>query len=896
MKWFWHRNRMESEMDEELRFHIDSYASDLMKQGIAKDEAFRRARMEFGAIEARKEECRESLGLRLWDELRSDLRGGIRILRQSPVFTAVAVISLALGIGANTAIFSLANEILFRTMAVPHPERLRLFSYSCVDGASMWGSCSPNDEGEVTGTSFPYPLFAEMQRTNRVMEDLTAFMDIDGGLSVSADRQAEGVGALLVSGNFYQAMGVRVEAGRGILPADDVPGAVPVIVISDAYWTRRFARSAGALGKTIKLNRIPVTIVGVNAPEFKGAKALGKPEVFVPLSLQPQVIPNPRGSLLTQNSVWWVLVMGRLKAGVSDQAATAALSASFRNAFRATIPGTKEKDIPRFHLARGDRGLDLWEQPGAKKPIYLLLAVTGLVLLIACANLANILLARAAARQREISLRLAMGAGRGRILRQMLTESMILAFLGGAAGLILEYGLRNVIPGLFDNPWRPSSLDLQMDWRVFLFAFSISVVTGLLFGLGPAWHSTNGDANAALKETNRIGTGHSKALFGKALVVLQVALSLLLLVGAGLFVRTLLNLRSAPTGIDPEHIVLFQVVPPESQYSPEQRVVLYQRITEGLAAMPGAQRVTSSNQPLLAQSEDSGCFRPVGGTRQRSALMNAVGTNFFETFGIPILSGRSLTLHDDRHGPKVAVINEALARAFFPKGNALGQTIESCDGKPQLIQVVGISRNTKYASVRDDVPATIYLPYTQADDIGWMTFEVKTAASLASVVPKIRAVVKAVDPDLPVLNVRTQTEQIDATLSEERGFATLTTCFGLLALLLASIGIYGVMAYTVSRRTNEIGIRMALGAQARQVLRMVLAESSVLAVIGIIAGLAAALAATRVLTSMLFGVKPTDPATFCAAAALLLLVALLSALVPAWRAATVEPITALRHE
>jgi predicted permease len=469
---------------------------------------------------------------------------------------------------------------------------------------------------------------------------------------------------------------------------------------------------------------------------------------------------------------------------------------------------------------------------------------------------------------------------------------MILAFLGGAAGLILEYGLRNVIPGLFDNPWRPSSLDLQMDWRVFLFAFSISVVTGLLFGLGPAWHSTNGDANAALKETSRIGTGHSKALFGKALVVLQVALSLLLLVGAGLFVRTLLNLRSAPTGIDPEHIVLFQVVPPESQYSPEQRVVLYQRITEGLAAMPGAQRVTSSNQPLLPQSENSGCFRPVGATRQRSTLMNAVGTNFFETFGIPILSGRSLTLHDDRHGPKVAVINETLARAFFPKGNALGQTIESCDGKPQLIQVVGISRNTKYASVRDDVPATIYLPYTQADDIGWMTFEVKTAASLASVVPKIRAVVKAVDPDLPVLNVRTQTEQIDATLSEERGFATLTTCFGLLALLLASVGIYGIMAYTVSRRTNEIGIRMALGAEALTVLKMVLVETSLLTCIGIAAGLAAA----RVLTSMLFGVTPTDPATFCAAAALLLLVALLSALVPAWRAARVEPMTALRHE
>jgi predicted permease len=439
-----------------------------------------------------------------------------------------------------------------------------------------------------------------------------------------------------------------------------------------------------------------------------------------------------------------------------------------------------------------------------------------------------------------------------------------------------------------------------MDWRVFVFTFSITVVTGLLFGLGPAWRSTRADANAALKETSRMSTAHSKALFGKALVVFQVALSLLLVVGAGLFVRTLLNMRSAPTGINPEHIVLFQVFPPQSHYSPEQRVVLFQRMTEGLKAVPGAQRVTSSSEPLLAQSMDNGCFRAVGrppGTPgQDSASINAVGADFFETFGIPILSGRSLTLHDDQHGPKVAVINETLARAFFPKGNALGQTIATCDDKPKSIQVVGISKDAKYDSVRGNVPATIYLPYAQADDLDRMTFEIKTAASLASVVPKIREAVKAVDKDLPVLEVRTQTEQIDATLSEERVFALLTSGFGLLALGLASIGIYGVMAYTVSRRTNEIGIRMALGAEASRVLRMVLAESSVLAVIGILMGLGAALAATRVLTSMLFGVKATDPATFCLGAGLLLLVALSAALIPAWRAASVEPMTALRHE
>jgi predicted permease len=493
-----------------------------------------------------------------------------------------------------------------------------------------------------------------------------------------------------------------------------------------------------------------------------------------------------------------------------------------------------------------------------------------------------------------------MGAGRARIIRQIMTESMMLALLGGVAGLVLGYSLSNFIPHLFDDPWQPSSVNPQMDVRVFLFNFAVTIATGLLFGIGPAWRSTRTDANEALKETTRMSTGYSKALLGKALVVLQVALSLVLVVGAGLFVRTLLNLRSVPTGINPEHIVLFQLFPPRSHYTPAQQVVLFQRISEGLATVPRAQLVTSSSEPLLAQSMDNDCFRPTGRPagppQQDTAFTNYIGANFFDTFSIPILAGRPVTLKDGLNAPKVAVINQTLAKAFFPNENAVGRTITTCDAKPSLIQVVGVSRDAKYSDLREPVPSTIYLPYAQASDLDRMTFEIKTVANLASVVPKIREVVRKVDKDLPVLEIRTQTEQIDALLSGERSFAMLTSGFGLLALVLASIGIYGVMAYTVARRTNEIGIRMALGAEARTVLSMVLGETSLLACLGIVAGLAGALAATRLVTSMLFGVHPTDAATFIAAAALLLFVALLAALVPAWRAATVDPMRALRHE
>ncbi len=899
------RSRVEAEMDDELRFHIDAYVDDLIRSGVPRDEAFRRARLEFGGVEMQKEECRASLGLRLWDELLSDVRYGWRSLGHSKVFTAVAVLSLALGIGANTAIFTLAKEVLLKTMAVPHSERLRLFTWVAKPRVQhfggAWGSFDKNAAGDMVGTPFTYPLYVEMRRHNEVLEDVVAFKDLYK-LTATVDGQAEAIDGMLVSGNFYRSLGAEVIAGRGITGEDDSLAAAPVAVISDAYWARRFGRSATALGKVINLNRVPVTIVGVNSPQFKGAKAGGTPEIFLPVSLQPVVIPNQRGSLLASNNFWWLMVMGRLKQGVSEETAQAALDVSYRNAFHATMPEKKDSDMPRFALAKGNRGMD-GQQGQFKKPIYVLLAVAGLVLLIACANLANLLLARSASRQREMSVRLAMGAGRFRIIRQVFTESMLLAFLGGTAGLMLGYLGRNIIPSLFEDSWRASSLDAEFDWRVFAFAFAITVVTGLLFGVAPAFRSTRTDVNAGLKETGRATAARPKALLGKSLVVLQVSLSLLLLVGAGLFLRTLINLKSTAIGFNPEHILLFQLEPPRIRYANQQRVDLFRQIEEKVGALPGVQSATASSEALLAHNVTDECFvpsdKPTKGHHEPT-MTNFVGSRFFETIGIPILQGRGFSARDTATAPKVAIVNRQLANKFFGQSNPIGRSISTCDSDSTVaatpIAIVGVAADAKYDNLRDAAPPTMYIPYSQLGDVESMTFEIKTAASTASVVAELRDAVRSVDKDLPMLEVRTQTQQIDAILSEERVFATLTTGFGLVALILSSIGIYGIMAYTVSRRTNEIGIRMALGAQARDVLAMVLGETSLLTCVGIGLGLAAAAGLTRILATLLFGLKPTDVATFTGAALLLLIIALIAGLAPARRAASVDPMQALRHE
>jgi predicted permease len=886
-------------MDAELRFHIESYAGDLVKSGVSEKEAQRRARMEFGNMESQKEDCRASLGLRLWDELRADLVYGARMLRQSPGFTAVAITSLALGIGANTAIFTLANELLYKTISVPQSNQLRVLNWVKHPKSTVghsWGSFNPNKLGEMVGSPFPYPLYADLRRRLTVMEDLAAFKDVSR-LTVNTGSGAESVDGELISGNFYHALGAKVIAGRPISEQDDTPAATPVAVISDAYWSRRFGRSVEAIGKSIRVNLASVTIIGVNAPEFHGAKICCNPEIYLPITLQPELIPNTEGSLIANSKFWWVSLIGRLKPNISSEAAQAAAEGEFHRSLRATIPDKPAAEFPGLLLADGSRGLDS-QTPLFASPLHLLLGAAGLVLLIACVNLASLLLARASSRQREMAVRLTMGAGRLRLFRQSLTESMLLAVSGGVAGLILGYTSRNWIPALLAD-WHANNLENRFDWKVFVFTTGITLLTGFLFGIAPALRLNSASASAALKETRRMSLTASRALFGKSLVVLQIGLSVLILIGAGLFIRTLANLRSAPIGFNPQRLLLFEVDPARARYSGTQRVAVFQRIEAKLMTLPGVQSATLSNAPLLAQSMSNDCVRPTNKPPNEKvdySLTNNVGERFFETFELPIVAGRGFNWHDNQHGPRVAVINRKLAAQFFPDANPLGKTISSCDANSPAIQVVGVAADAMYSEIENEAPPTLYLPYLQQDDADDVTFEVKTAASTESMVKLIRSTVASVDPDLPILDIRTQTQQIDATLSQQRMFASLTGGFGLLALLLAAIGIYGIMAYNVSQRTNEIGIRMALGAQARAVLAMILREAWLLAVLGIALGLAAALAVTRLLKSQLFGIKPNDPLTYCAAALLLLVITLLAGALPARRAATIDPCEALRHE
>lgn len=891
------RSDMETDMDDELRFHLEAHAQDLIRGGMKRDAAMRSARMALGGIETQKEDCRASLGLRFLDELSADLRYGWRMLRQSPGFTAVAIVSLALGVGANTAIFSMMEELLLKTLPVSHPEQLRLLSWAGPDPLfiyDVWGNYSPTPSGGHSSNSFSYPVFLRLRSQNTVFQDLFAFKD-SRRLTATIDGKAEAADGQMVSGNFYRDLGMEPIAGRAILPSDDLPASTPVAIISYAYWKQRFGSSISAVGKTVELNGTPVTIVGVNPPEFRGTKTSDSPEFFFPLAFQPRVMPNPVGSLLESNEEFWVLIMGRLKPGVTESQAQAALNIAFAQDLKETLPSHKGK-IPRLELLTGSRGFDTLRQ-SFSKPVSLLLAMSGLVLLLACVNLANLLLARASFREREIGVRVALGAGRGRIIRQVFTESLLLALLGGAAGMLLGYWGRNLIPSLTHNPWEKSFLEGQFDLRVLGFAIAISVLTGILFGMAPAWRSTRNDVNSSLKETARNIAGRTKALAGKMLVSFQVTLSVLLVIGSGLFVRTLINLHSTNIGFEPNHVLLFSLEPPRTRYPAAKRVPFFRKVEEKLATIPGVSDVGASGDALIAGDQSTTGFAPEGIPKhtEQPAWVNYVSTRFFQTMGIPIIYGRGFDARDTAKSPRVAVINELLAKRFFPNLNPISRTFkESSNDQP--IQIVGVCSNTKVFDVRSDEPAVYYVPYVQENDMDRLTYEIKTAANPSSVAAAIRHVVRSIDPNVPVLDIRTQTEQIDAMLMQERLFAVLTSSFGFLALLLASIGVYGILAYTVARRTNEIGIRMALGAQSPQVLRSVLCEAAWLACIGIAGGVVAAFGFTRLVTNMLYGLKPGDPATLLFAVLLLFMVTLLAGWIPARRASRVDPLSALRHE
>lgn len=891
-------------MEAELAFHLEQLTAELIRAGHSPAEAARRARIALGAATVTKEQIRASLGLRWWDEFWADLRFGVRILRKSPGFTAIAATSLALAIGANTTIFSLAKQVLYDRLNVPHPEQLRMLRWNG-DGKeavhAKWGDFDSTRNGGTTSSVFSYPAYRELRTHNQRMQDLMAFKA--DGMNATIRGDAQRVQAEMVSGNYYAVLGVRPQLGRAIVPTDDNrPGTGAVAVISDGLWQRVYGRSSAVLGQTITLNQAVLTIVGVNPHGFTGAKNVQQsPDVFLPMSMQPLVDPKGKNaSLLDSANLWWVNIMGRAKPGVKDAEAQAALDVQLAAVVRGTMTVKAGKSIPHLALADGSRGLHMSDRM-FQKPVYVLMALTGFVLLLACANIANLLLARGAQRQREISVRLALGAGRGRILRQLLTESLLLATIGGAGGLMLGYLGRNAIPKLLSNSWEASEYNIQFDWRVFGFTAGVTLITGMLFGLAPAWLAARGAVGSNLKENTQTTTRRRKGLGGKAIVVFQIALSTLLVVVAGLFLRTLFALNSVDVGFRTDNLTLFEVNPPAKRYPAGKDVELHSRLEQAFAAVPGVEAVAPAWVPYLADNLSNSDFLLEGESYDRSKQqaedMNAVGNHFFEAMGIPMVAGRAFGAQDTATSPEVAVINQSLARKRFPHVNPLGQRFKIDDSaKDDWIQIVGICADTSYMNLRDAPPPQFFLSYVQRPQIGGMTYAIRTRLQPGVLVPALRRVVQQVDRDLPLVDIRTQREQMEANSQIERTLASLTAGFGVLALALACVGIYGIMACSVANRRNEIGIRMALGAQPGQVRGMILLESTWLTVAGIAAGAGAALALAKLVKSMLYGITPYDPVTFFGGVILLLAVALAASWIPAQHAAKVQPMEALRHE
>ena len=911
------RGRLEDEMELELAAHLECLAADLMRAGFSERQAKRRARIALGSTVVHKDAMRASKGLRLWDNLSGDLVYAARRLRRSVGFTLVAALSLAMAIGANTTIFSLAKQLLYERLAVDHPADLRLFSWTGtqrhVAVHHIWGDYDEIGNGRVTSTAFSYPAFLELRKQNAAkagpMEDLLAFKET--GMNATVAGSAQQAQVEMVSGNYYSMLGVRPALGRVIGPSDDTQsGQGNVAIISYGVWERSYGRSPGAIGQTIKLNDASFTIVGVNPKGFTGAKSTQQsPDLFVPLAMQPLIAPRGEsGSVLADPKLWWVNVMGRLKPGIADRTAQTALDSELAALVRATMPVRPIEDLPRMDLRDGSRGL-FRQQKTFAKPMAVLLTMVGFVLLLACANIANLMLARGTQRQREMSVRLALGAGRARIARQMLVESLLLATLGGLGGLIFGYFGSNLLPKLIENGWERSDFHIHFDWMVFGFTAAITILTGVVFGLAPAWAATRVGVSSGLKETSQSVTRRRKGWGGKSLVGFQIALSTLLVVGAGLFLRTLAGLNSVDVGFRTDHLLLAEVNAPLKLYPAGKDVALHTRILNAFAATPGVEAVSPSWIAYIADDVNRTDFAVEGATVEKdqddAEDYNVVGKSFFPMLRIPILQGRAFGTQDTATSAKVGIINASLAKKRFPNENPIGKRFNvgghNSDGKgvnePDWIQIVGVCGDMRYSSLRDEPPPQFFLLFDQQTEVGGsLNYMIQTRAEPNAIVPSLRRALARENPDLPLIDVRTQRQQMDAAMQQERVFVAMTSSFGMLALALAAVGIYGVMAYSVANRTNEIGIRLALGAQRAQVLAMILREATWISLTGVVAGLGAALMLARLIKSMLYGLQPADPVNLLSGAVLLLAVGLAASWLPARRAASVQPVEALRHE
>lgn len=838
----------------------------------------------------------------MFDGILKDLRFGFRMLAKNPGFTSVTTLSLALGIGANTAIFTLIDVVMLRMLPVNHPEQLISLRMTDTGDRSFARSVDGNSE-----TSFPYPVYSQMRDRNSVLSSLFAFKPA-GRLNVQVNGEAEFARGQMVSQNYFGALGLSMVIGRDFAEEDERFGAAPVAIISDGYWKRRFGGERSAVGRVLVINGVPFTIIGITPPEFFGLQTGSAVDLTLPLTMQPQILPivsEGLQSAFTDSHNFWLELTGRVRPGVGEEQVRANLDTIFRQSLLESLPSSKDGKppaLPRLLTASAADGLGGLRRQFSK-PLFILMIVVGTVLLIACANVANLLLARGAGRRKEIAIRLSIGATRSQLIRQLLLESFLLSALGGLVGLLFAFWGSTVLVSMMQGGQYPIVLDLHPDLKVLAFNAALCLVTGLLFGLAPAFRATCVDLTPTLKQSaGSLGRGRERLRLTKTLVISQVALSLVLLFGAGLFVRTLVNLVTLDVGFQRENLLLFGVAPVEAGYHGHRFAALCQEIQSRVAGLPGVRSATASMHLLLSGSARGESITVPGyvPTPQENMTVRVlpVGTDFLTTMGIPLLMGRDLTTRDDEKAPRVSLINERMARRFWPNQNPIGKHFTMANSD---FEVVGVVRNAKYDSLRRDVSPTVYHPFVQTlDTMRHMHFEVRTLGNAKALIPEVRKVVASVDKRLPLFDVLTQEQQIDALLLQERLFAKLTAVFGLLALVLVCVGLYGIMSYALARRTNEIGIRMALGAQRRQVLDMVLREVLALTGVGVVLGIAAscvtARLAAKMVSGLLFGLKITDLSPIAVAALVMVGIALMAGLVPARRASRVDLMIALRQE
>jgi putative ABC transport system permease protein len=855
MRW-WMRKEREQDLERELASHLDLETEDQQERGLSRQEANYAARRAFGNTTFVKEDTRAMWTWTAFDHLANDLRYALRTLRNNPGFSTAAILSLALGIGANTAIFSPINALLLRSLPVPKPaEIVQLLLV---------------EQGR-RGSSFGYPSIGALAGRTDIFTGVCGFTS--AAFNVASRDGNQRVAGAWVTGGYYPTLGIDAFAGRLLTPDDDRPGAPPVAVLSYGYWESRFARDFGAIGRSIRIEGKSVGIVGVSPPGFSGANVGDAANLTLALAALPQLFPERAPQL--ESGSQWLRVLARPRPGISIAQAKARLAVAWPQMARiATTPrmNAKRREVilnSSIDLVPGGTGWSILRDQ-FRRPLLVLMAVTGLVLLIACANFANLLLARGAARSKEIALRFAIGAGRWRIIRQLLTESLMLSLAGAVLGIGLAgVGSRLLVALLSSGRREVVALDVQPDAGVLLFTSAVAVATGIFFGLVPALRATASGPGPALKADSGI-TPRTRSRLLPTLVVSQVALSLVLLIGAGLFVRTLRNLEQLDPGFRSEGVLLVNLDARRAGNKDGRLASLYQDLLERFDHLPGVVSASlSSNTPLsggIYSQPVSINNRP---PTKESAHFNSVAPRFFETMGTPLVLGRDFT---DRDGPgavAVAIVNEAFARRYLAEAHPLGQQISIPD-RNRPMEIVGVVKDAVSQSLREPAPPSVYLPYFQyPETIGFATFEIR-ASSIAKTVTLLRDELRAKLPDTPVQSqVLTLTEQVQRTLIQERMLAALGACFGLLALILAAVGLYGLLAYTVARSTSEIGIRMALGAQRTEVLGLVFRSALRLLAFGVALGIPAAWAGSRLIASMLFGLTATDPLTISGATVLL---------------------------